>query len=145
EGEPARSVEAVRGVQPAGPYFLGGFSFGGSVALEMAQQLRQRGERVGLLAILDHTPPPLRYRRVSWGWPLPAEFCLNAGRWFLEDVWGAGRGRRLAALRGYLRRAASQAASLLQPLPRDGRTDAEAVFGGRGLPDEFRRLIEAMY
>jgi thioesterase domain-containing protein len=145
EGLAAEYVAAVRGVQPAGPYFLGGFSFGGSVALEMAQQLRDRGEEVGLLAILDHTPPPLRYRRVTWSWPLPAEFCLNAGRWFLEDVWKAGRGRRLAALRGHLRRAARQAASLLRPGPGNGRTDTEEVFGSERLPEEFRRLVEELY
>jgi thioesterase domain-containing protein len=39
--------------QPAGPYLLGGFSFGGFVAYEMARQLVARGEKVALLAILD--------------------------------------------------------------------------------------------
>src|SRR5262249_28590675 len=45
-------VDAVRDCQPEGPYYLGGYSFGGSVALEMAQQLQARGETVALLVIL---------------------------------------------------------------------------------------------
>jgi amino acid adenylation domain-containing protein len=46
-------LDEVRSVQPAGPYFLGGYSFGGTVAFEMAQQLQARGERVALLAVID--------------------------------------------------------------------------------------------
>jgi acyl-coenzyme A synthetase/AMP-(fatty) acid ligase/thioesterase domain-containing protein len=52
-----RHVRAVRTVQPHGPYYLGGHSFGGVVALEMAQQLRQAGEEVALLVVLDSFPP----------------------------------------------------------------------------------------
>ena len=46
-------VEAIRSVQPSGPYHLGGWSFGGLVAYEMARMLSQAGERVASLAILD--------------------------------------------------------------------------------------------
>jgi amino acid adenylation domain-containing protein len=49
----ASYIEAVKTVQPRGPYHLGGWSFGGYVAFEMAQQLVRQGEEVGLLAILD--------------------------------------------------------------------------------------------
>ena len=52
----AHYVEAITSVQPQGPYLLGGWSFGGFVAYEMAQQLRTRGEEVSLLAILDTGP-----------------------------------------------------------------------------------------
>jgi thioesterase domain-containing protein len=50
-------VAAVRAVQPQGPYYLGGRSMGGVVALEMAQQLLARGQSIGLLALLDTTIP----------------------------------------------------------------------------------------
>jgi thioesterase domain-containing protein len=50
------SLAAVRQVQPSGPYFLAGFSLGGLVILEMAQQLTARGEKIGLLAMLDSYP-----------------------------------------------------------------------------------------
>lgn len=49
-------IRDVQQVQPQGPYFLGGYSFGGMVALEMAQQLRAQGEEVALVALLDTFP-----------------------------------------------------------------------------------------
>ncbi|HLJ26266.1 MAG TPA: thioesterase domain-containing protein, partial [Candidatus Angelobacter sp.] len=47
----------IRSVQPVGPYLLGGWSMGGLVAWEMARQLTKEGETVGLLALIDTTPP----------------------------------------------------------------------------------------
>ncbi|RKH48033.1 thioesterase domain-containing protein, partial [Corallococcus sicarius] len=50
-------LEAVRSVQPQGPYLLGGWSMGGVVAYEMARRLREAGEAVDLLALVDaHVP-----------------------------------------------------------------------------------------
>ncbi|HUB64895.1 MAG TPA: alpha/beta fold hydrolase [Methylocella sp.] len=56
-------VEAMREVQPHGPYYLAGYSFGGLVALEIAHRLLQAGEKIALLAFLDSYP----HRRY---WPL---------------------------------------------------------------------------
>jgi thioesterase domain-containing protein len=50
-------LRAVRELQPRGPYYLGGFSFGSAVAFEMARQLTAEGEEVGLLALLDGGSP----------------------------------------------------------------------------------------
>jgi thioesterase domain-containing protein/acyl carrier protein/NAD(P)-dependent dehydrogenase (short-subunit alcohol dehydrogenase family) len=50
-------LAAIREVQPHGPYYLGGWSFGGTVAFEIAQRLLAAGETVALLAMLD-TPAP---------------------------------------------------------------------------------------
>jgi thioesterase domain-containing protein/acyl carrier protein len=47
----------IRSVQPVGPYLLSGWSMGGLVAWEMAQQLIQEGETIGLLALMDTAPP----------------------------------------------------------------------------------------
>lgn len=55
----AAYVRAIRTVQPEGPYRLGGWSFGGAVAFEMARCLRATGARVDLLALLDSWPPSL--------------------------------------------------------------------------------------
>jgi acyl-coenzyme A synthetase/AMP-(fatty) acid ligase/thioesterase domain-containing protein len=52
-----RHVATIRSIQPYGPYYLAGHSFGGVLAFEMGQQLRRAGERVGLLTILDSFPP----------------------------------------------------------------------------------------
>jgi len=57
-------VEDLRHVQSHGPYFLGGYSFGGVVAFEMAQQLRTAGEEIALLVLFDApnpARPPRRY------------------------------------------------------------------------------------
>jgi thioesterase domain-containing protein len=59
------ALEAIVAAQPHGPYLLLGNSFGGLVALELARQLSERGEKIALLALLD-TYPYQRY------WPLAA-------------------------------------------------------------------------
>jgi thioesterase domain-containing protein len=40
-------------VQPHGPYCLGGYSFSGVIALEMARALNDQGERVAFLAAVE--------------------------------------------------------------------------------------------
>ncbi|MDB4947506.1 MAG: Amino acid adenylation protein [Gemmatimonadetes bacterium] len=52
----AHYVAAIRAMRPRGPYRLGGWSFGGVVAWEMAQQLHAAGEAVDLLALFDTAP-----------------------------------------------------------------------------------------
>ncbi len=60
----ARYVASIRMVQPYGPYLLGGHSFGGVVAYEMGRQLREAGEEVTRVVLLDaYVPEP--------GQPLP--------------------------------------------------------------------------
>jgi acetoacetyl-CoA synthetase len=49
-------LQAVREVQPSGPYFLVGYSLGGLVALEMARQLLANREETALLGLLDSYP-----------------------------------------------------------------------------------------
>lgn len=53
----AHYLKDVRLVCPKGPYFLGGHSFGGLVAFEMARQLQSQGHQVGLLVLMDSTAP----------------------------------------------------------------------------------------
>jgi acetoacetyl-CoA synthetase len=63
------SLDAVRQLQPRGPYSFIGFSFGGLVMLEMAQQLTARGEKIALLAMLD-SYPHMRYLSLRHRAPL---------------------------------------------------------------------------
>ena len=60
EGMAEFNLDAIRRVQPHGPYLLIGYSLGGLVMLEMAQRLLEAGENVGLLALLD-SYPHIRY------------------------------------------------------------------------------------
>jgi amino acid adenylation domain-containing protein len=50
-------LEEIKLIQPQGPYFLLGHSFGGFVAWEMAQQLTRQGETIAVLALLDTYGP----------------------------------------------------------------------------------------
>jgi thioesterase domain-containing protein/acyl carrier protein len=56
--------QQIRSVQPVGPYLLSGWSMGGLVAWEMAQQLMKEGETISLLALIDTAPPP-KYREAE--------------------------------------------------------------------------------
>lgn len=71
-------VEAIKSVQPRGPYQLVGLSMGGSIAWEMACQLRDAGEEIAILGLLDakaihkdeeHTSG--RYHRLLGNSPVP--------------------------------------------------------------------------
>ncbi|MFE1748578.1 amino acid adenylation domain-containing protein [Coleofasciculus sp. H7-2] len=69
-------IDALRVVQPNGPYFLGGWSFGGLVAFEMAQQLQKAGHKVALLAVLDTSAPVSKNKPSFWG---GLKFLLTTG------------------------------------------------------------------
>lgn len=48
-----KCIEVLFSLQPHGPYFLGGWSLGASLAFEIAQQLDKKGQKVALLALFD--------------------------------------------------------------------------------------------
>jgi len=50
-------LEEVRSLQPEGPYYLGGFCFGGVLALEAAQQLSAAGQEVALVVMIQSMHP----------------------------------------------------------------------------------------
>lgn len=60
----AHYIEELQSFQPEGPYCLMGFSLGGRVALEMAQQLTASGQKIELLIIFD-TSLAVEYRTNS--------------------------------------------------------------------------------
>jgi thioesterase domain-containing protein len=61
-----RLLAAVRQVQPSGPYRLGGYSFGGLAAFEMAQQLRAADEVVEALFLIDAVFDERYWARPTW-------------------------------------------------------------------------------
>jgi len=73
EDTAAYFLPRIRAVQPRGPYRLAGHSFGGKVALEIAQQLLRAGERVALLGIFDTGP----WRDGDWGTGDPVRDMVN--------------------------------------------------------------------
>lgn len=100
----AEYVEWVRQVQARGPFRLGGYSFGGLVALEMARRLHDLGEEIEHLLIFDTdnpAVPPRYYRwweRVRARWRIDAQDGLSvAGRW--KSLFARVRDGRRAAKR----------------------------------------------
>jgi thioesterase domain-containing protein len=64
-------IDRIQTIQPNGPYFLIGHSFGGAIAFEMAHRILAMQHRMGCLILLD-TPLPkrnwsLRFRLVNLG------------------------------------------------------------------------------
>ena len=60
----AHYLKEMRELQPEEPYFIGGRSLGGTIAFEMARQLRAEGHEIALLALLDTYPAqPARFVR----------------------------------------------------------------------------------
>ncbi len=88
----------IRAIQPNGPYFLGGYSFGGLVAYEMARQLTAGGEQVAFLALFDtapgHIKPATASLLKSLGRPTPKFLFFDLPRGVYKGVR-----RRVRALR----------------------------------------------
>lgn len=53
-------IQEMRKVQAAGPYFIAGYSFGGLIAFEIAQQLQHDGHKVPFVALIDAGQPIFR-------------------------------------------------------------------------------------
>ena len=56
-------IAALRSVQSRGPYRVGGWSMGASIAFEMARQLARDGETVDRLVLIDVPVPPITLAR----------------------------------------------------------------------------------
>jgi thioesterase domain-containing protein len=67
EAMAAAYIEAMRTVQPHGPYLLAAFCGAGLIAYEMAQQLRAQGESVDSLLLVDPMAGPIRFIRLLGG------------------------------------------------------------------------------
>ncbi len=79
-------LKEIREVQPHGPYYLGGYSFGGTVAYEMAQQLWVAGEKTALLAMFDtvvmeNLPPELKPGKLVMALDRVERLGFIAGKW----------------------------------------------------------------
>jgi amino acid adenylation domain-containing protein len=66
EAMAAEYVAALRAFQPAGPYYIGGWSMGGVIAFEMARQLIEQQQKVALLALIDPEAPSGKSVEYKW-------------------------------------------------------------------------------
>jgi amino acid adenylation domain-containing protein len=124
ENMAAHYVQEIRSFQPEGPYCLGGYSMGGLIAFEMAQQLHRLGQRVALLVLFDTMPicliPWTVYGRAMASY-LPGRCVFHLRRsWEMpsRDRLDYFRGR-WAALQFWIARNRSKPAVVTAPPPKD--------------------------
>ena len=83
----AHYIKEIRNIQPDGPYLLAGYSFGGTIAFEMAQQLHAQGQKVAMLALLDAYSPTLK-PNPSLTWSLWFSiYWRNLSQLELKEKW----------------------------------------------------------
>jgi len=92
-------IKEIRAFQPNGPYLLIGYSFGGLVAFEMAQQLHAQGQKAALLALLDIASPNIPETRSS---------LLQFVQGHLSNLYRLNYKRRLKYLKDWLQWQLSQ-------------------------------------
>jgi amino acid adenylation domain-containing protein len=99
----ARYVTAMLRHQSAGPFYLGGHSFGAMVAYEMAQQLVEQGHKIGLLAIIDQRRPGWRLTPLN---VLPAlhRILVNIPGRLRDELAGSDGAGQAHVMRRILRR-----------------------------------------
>jgi thioesterase domain-containing protein len=120
----AHYLQEIRKVQPRGPYYLAGYSSGGQVALEIAQQLQEQGERVAFVGLLNTVHRNPRYISDIPPYRLKLYSRLERIEYQLDRVRGviqrhADHLKRQGAV-GYTRAEARVAMRLLVRLARRG-------------------------
>jgi pimeloyl-ACP methyl ester carboxylesterase len=91
-------IAAMREHRPHGPYLIGGYCIGATVAVEMARQLVEQGEKVTRLLLVD--APLWGPRWLRWVWPV-IEGIGRLANWSLQekiylfDRYGVSFGRWL--------------------------------------------------
>jgi len=90
EAMAALYVRQIKQHQPTGPYHVGGPSFGGRIAYEVAQQLMAAGDDVRVLAIFDAWPPgyPRRTRLDRWLMDKIPEYVQRLRRGSVRETVG---------------------------------------------------------
>jgi thioesterase domain-containing protein len=137
-------LEHMRDVQPEGPYYVAGYSFGGSVAFEMAQQLMAAGETVAALIVIDTASQT--YVRDNYKWIYIPRFFIHLPIWFFGDYLRSGWRKIWTRPMRLLRLAAKRLWDLVKPGKKDASSvDVEAVFYAPDVPEHYRRLYEAHY
>jgi amino acid adenylation domain-containing protein len=128
----AHYVDAIRAVRAVGPYCLAGLCIGGMVTFEMARQLRQQGEEVPLLVMVD--PDPLN--------PKPETLRQRVSR-----HWRAVATLRLHEMSGYVRaRFSRMTIDVHSMATRWWHTALIPLFSGRALPITLRpRYLNSVY
>lgn len=135
-------VQLLRTVQPVGPYSLMGFSYGGKVALEMAQQIYAGGDLVNLLAIIDTGPTRWTSLLAGGAFPAVTRFIANLPPWFVDDLLRSQRKTLRSRVLSLFRRIGRRARDSFRYTSRQGPTvSAEDIWEVDGLPPSARNVV----
>jgi amino acid adenylation domain-containing protein len=155
--EPHRSLEAaaldyireIKQLQPRGPYYLGGYSMGATIALEMAHQLQARGDEVGLLACFDSAPTKTDYYNVRWGWSFATQWVRALPYRFTRFLLASGQDKVVALRRKWHKLSRASRDPTISPPDhalRFARSLTKDLFGDPTLvPAHHERVIAALY
>jgi thioesterase domain-containing protein len=148
-------IREIRQIQPVGPYYLGGYSQGASIAFEIAQQLQACGEEVGLLASFDSAQIKTDYYSVTWlsfGLRWVRAFPCRVVRFLRKPT-----ADKVVVIRNHwhmlcrkwtviARTSRHSKTSLHDRALRYARSMAEHLFGGPKLvPAHYERVIAGLY
>jgi thioesterase domain-containing protein len=139
----ATYVRAVRRMVPSGRYYLGGYSGGGLIAYEMAQQLRSAGEDVRLLVMID-CPAPGRKRGPRFSRRAMSHLVKNTMYWLVDDDFLRGG---LTAARGRLRSRVLRERDRLRKALQRGtpyEPDIRHALGLWAFADDSREFLETL-
>jgi amino acid adenylation domain-containing protein len=146
EAMAAYYVEEILKLQPDGPYLLGGYSLGGVIAFEMAQQLHGQGRRVAFLAVLDEPAPISNGRRkVSSG--AIGNVARNFPHWLRDHVWRRSAAEVFADVQRRLGSIAQKSVRrIFSPFGvKPYEATVAEVMDMVQLPETRRRIMEALY
>jgi thioesterase domain-containing protein/acyl carrier protein len=141
----AHYVRQLCAMQPTGPYYLAGYSFGGRLSLEIAQQLYAMGKSVPLLVIIDTGQDGPKPQSVTQRLAAAAAFVRNLPYWLADDLF---RTAPRALLRRLIRKArviGKRANARISGAPGDVRLNVEDFFDPVLLTDRHYPIIEANY
>lgn len=146
EAMAAHYIDEIRSLQPDGPYLIGGYSYGGTVAFEMARQLEGQGQRVALLAILDHATPKSDYFQVNYSPRFLLGFLMNLP-YRVTDFLRLGPRQIQAYLKRKAQNYRQELGRLLRRAPgeRAGVGAGDIIDEAGQLPLHIQRLIEINY
>jgi amino acid adenylation domain-containing protein len=147
-----RHLEAIRGVQPHGPYMLGGECNGGLVAYEIARRLEAEGEPVSLLLLLSASARNVRLARLS-AWLTTAGGALRLSatqrRYLLRRLNEFAINERVASigtlLGGLLRKSARISSELAAIATMLDGADVASLDPGLHRTDGHRSQLRTIY
>jgi amino acid adenylation domain-containing protein len=146
EAMAAYYVEEIRKMQPEGPYLLGGYSLGGVIAFEMAQQLCNQGHQVAFLAVLDE-PAPISNGRRKVSPHAIGNMARNFPHWLRDHVWRRSAADVFADVQRRLGNIGKKSARrILSPFGvKPYEATVAEVMDMDQLPESRRRVMEALY